>query len=232
MNVYNTKDIKHFDELHSKWWDKNGPLKTLHAINPLRLRYIQNNCSIKNKLVLDIGCGGGILSSSMAKKGAKVVGIDPSKKLIKIASINALKHKDNVKYLNVTLEEYVKSVGNKFDVITCMELIEHVKNPIQFIKILKPLLKKETLIFFSTINRNVISYFKAIFFAEYILNIIPRGTHNFKNFIKPNELNSMLLNVNFSLTNIQGFQYNPLTNNAKFCTNIDCNYMSCFKFSK
>ena len=113
-----------------------------------------------------------------------------------------------------------------------MELIEHVKDPASFIKILKPLLKNDSVIFFSTINRNLISYFKAIFFAEYVLNIIPRGTHRFKNFVKPNELNSMLNKINFGLVNMQGFKYNPLTNSSDICTSIGCNYLSCFKYFK
>ena len=228
-NIYNKNDIKHFNSLYSEWWDKNGALKTLHAINPTRMEYINSICNMENKLILDIGCGGGILSLSMAKHKANVIGIDPSKKLIQIANEHSKNFNYNLKFLNVTLEEYVQKVGNKFDIITCMELIEHVKQPEIFISMIKPLLKKDSVIFFSTINRNLSSYFKSIFFAEYILNIIPKGTHNFKNFIRPSELNNMLNKINYNIISLQGFSYNPITNKSNFCEDVTCNYMSCFK---
>ena len=230
MNIYNTKNIEHFDKLHSEWWDKNGSLKTLHDINPTRLKYIKNICPIENKLILDVGCGGGILSASLSKNKAKVIGIDPSKKLIHIASKYAEKNRLDAKFLNVTLEEYVEKVGNKFDIITCMELIEHVEDPSTFIETLKPLLKKNTILFFSTINRNLLSYLKAIFFGEYILHIIPKGTHNFKKFIKPSELNNYLNKIGCDLINFQGFDYNPVTSHVKLSNKIDFNYLSCFRY--
>lgn len=228
MNINNIKEIKHFDKLYADWWDSNGPLKTLHAINPIRLNYIKKIVPVKNKVCLDIGCGGGILSYALAKNKAKVLGIDPSKKLIDIALKKSHLYKKNIHFLNITLEEYVKEVNNKFDVIFCMELIEHVKNPSDFIKTLKPLMKKNSLVFFSTINRNFYSYLKTIFFAEYVFNIIPKGTHLLKNFVKPSELNNMMEKINCDLINFQGFNYNPITNKADFSKSINCNYLACF----
>ena len=231
-NIYNNRDINHFNKLSKKWWDKEGDLKTLHSINPVRLKYIEKFRDLEGKMVLDIGCGGGILSFSMAEMGAQVVGIDPSKKLISIATERNNKKKINLKFLHITLEKYIKSVGNKFDIITCMELIEHVENPYLFVRMIENLLSKNGLVFFSTINRNYMSYLKAIMIGEYILNIIPKGTHSFKKFIKPSELNNMLRKANCDLLNLQGFKYNIFTNKTVFCDDISLNYLSCFKYNK
>ena len=166
MNINNIKEIKHFDKLYADWWDNNGPLKTLHAINPIRLNYIKKIVPLKNKVCLDIGCGGGILSYSLAKNRAKVLGIDPSKNLIDIALQKSYKYKKNVCFLNTTLEEYVKEVNSKFDIIFCMELIEHVKNPSDFIKTLKPLMKKDSLVFFFHYKQKLLFVFKNYIFCR------------------------------------------------------------------
>jgi 2-polyprenyl-6-hydroxyphenyl methylase/3-demethylubiquinone-9 3-methyltransferase len=228
-NIYDKNDIKHFDKLCYDWWNENGSLKTLHSINPIRLQYIKDITEIKGKNILDIGCGGGILSFSMAKNGANVVGIDPSKKLINIASNHTKKFKYNLKFLHMTMEDYIEKIGNKFDIITCMELIEHIKDPVIFVKMIKMILKRNGKIFFSTINRNINSYIKAIFLAEYIFNIIPRGTHNFKKFIKPSELNNILNKINCNMVHLQGFNYNPINNKTVFCKNTDLNYLAYFQ---
>lgn len=227
MNNFCYKELIKFSSHASSWWNIRKSMRMLHQINPLRLEYIVDNIKngINKKKIVDIGCGGGILSESMALLGAKVTGLDVCAKLLKIANLHAIKNNIKVKYLLETAENHVKKFNNYYDVVTCMETLEHVPNPQSLVNTCYKLVKPNGDIFISTINKNFKSYFFAIICAEYILNMLPLGTHNFKNFISPSKLLHWMDKNNFSKINIIGINYNLFSKKFFLSKNIDINYI-------
>ena len=212
----------HFDEFAYDWWNKSGHYKLLHRLNPIRLEYILSRCSLDKKNVLDIGCGGGILSEELCKQGAKVTGIDSSSKSISIAKQHAEQNNYDIKYINKSIFE-ITDLGI-YDFIICFEMIEHINEPNDLIKKIKELSSKKSGLFLSTINRNLKSFMFAKIMAEYVLNYVPKGTHQYAKFITPYELTKMLENNNYKLNDISGLNFNPLDESFHLSSNTDINY--------
>ena len=235
MSTINKEEIQKFSDLAEEWWDVNGKFKPLHMFNPIRIEYITenikkhfniNNNNFLQKLnLLDIGCGGGLISEPMARLGAKVTGIDASEKNIKIAKLHANKSKLNIRYLTKSPEQL--NEFEKFDIILNLEIIEHVEDVSLYIDSCYKLLKKNGIMFTATLNRTFTSYIKAIIGAEYILRWLPIGTHDWNKFIKPQELEELLLSKNFKNINIKGLEYNPITKKWKKSNNLKVNYIFC-----
>ena len=223
MNI-DEKEINNFDSFAHEWWNKRGPYKLIHNLTPLRLDYIQKHLDIKNSNILDIGCGGGILAEELTDKGANVTGLDASKKTIKIANDHAKEKGFNINYLNTSLEEHIKKNNQKYDGIVCFELIEHVPDQLKLIQDISSICKKGTRVFLSTINRNIISFALAKIMAEYILNIVPEGTHQYKKFIKPSELAKMLEMADLNIDNIKGVKLNPFDYSFTYSSITKINY--------
>tara|TARA_Y100000768_G_scaffold245481_1_gene186125 strand:+ start:615 stop:1325 length:711 start_codon:yes stop_codon:yes gene_type:complete len=227
----NTENLDHdevnkFDELATRWWDTEGEFKPLHQINPLRVGFIKERCDLSGKKILDVGCGGGILSEALSSLGAKVTGIDASDNTIGVAMSHSRKIGSDVKFLKNTIEDFKSShPDEKFDVITCLEMLEHVPSPADIVRICSEMLKDDGDIFFSTINRNPRSYLFAILGAEYILNLLPKGTHDYEKFIKPSELAKWIRESDLSTKEVVGLSYNPLTGNYWLGKDIQVNYM-------
>ena len=218
-------ELNKFAELAHKWWDKNSEFKPLHEINPLRLNYINQATHLSGKTVLDVGCGGGILSESMAVKGANVTGIDLGEKALKVAQLHGLETGVVVNYRLIAVEQLAEEMPASFDVVTCMEMLEHVPNPASVILACSRLVKPGGSVFFSTINRNPKAYLFAVIGAEYVLNILPRGTHDYAKFIKPSELSNWARNSDLSLVGSKGLSYNPVTQVYSLTDDISVNYM-------
>lgn len=218
-------ELAKFGNLAAHWWDVNGDLRTLHQINPIRLNYIDKKAHIAGKTVLDVGCGGGILAESMAALGAKVTAIDLDPDLISVAKLHTLETKINVDYRKVAVEELATELPQYFDVITCMEMLEHVPDPISIIAACSKLLKPGGHIFFSTLNRNPKSYLFAIIGAEYVLRMLPKNTHDYSKFIRPSELNNWSRDNLIKLDEIKGISYNLLTKQFKLSDDISVNYL-------
>ena len=229
MNVdhinFDQAELNKFSDLAHKWWDKTSEFKPLHDINPLRLNYIDKAISLNGKTVLDVGCGGGILSESMADKGAKVTGIDLGEKALKVAQLHSLESGIAVDYKLVSVEELAEKSPASFDVVTCLEMLEHVPDPASVVAACAKLVKPGGHVFFSTINRNPKAYLFAVIGAEYVLNMLPRGTHDYAKFIKPSELASFVRNANLSLQHQIGISYNPITKYYWLDSNVSVNYM-------
>ncbi len=221
------REIAKFDEVAYRWWDPESEFRPLHEINPLRLQYIDSHAGLKNKSVLDVGCGGGILSESMAAKGAEVTGIDMGKGPIEIARLHLYESGLQVHYEQISAEAFAAEHPAAFDVVTCMEMLEHVPEPESIVQACADALKPGGYAFFSTLNRNPKSYVHAILGAEYILNMLSKGTHDYKKFIKPSELARWLRQAGLELVNITGLTYNPLSKQYKLTEDIDVNYMVC-----
>ena len=224
MNADQT-EIDKFSALAHRWWDPSSEFKPLHAINPLRLAWIQEHVSISGKKVLDVGCGGGILAESMAVAGAQAKGIDLSEKALKVADLHSLESGVQVKYEYISAEDLAKKEAGQYDVVTCMEMLEHVPNPLSIIKSCAALVKPGGKVFFSTLNRNPKSYLFAIIGAEYILRILPKGTHDYKKFIKPSELNEFIREAGLELNELIGLSYNPITEVYSLGRDTDVNYL-------
>jgi len=221
-----TAELAKFSELAHRWWDLNSEFRPLHQINPLRLEWINSLASIKGKAVLDVGCGGGILSDAMARAGATVTGIDLATKSLKVAQLHALETQTpNVTYREVSAEAMAAEAPAQFDVVTCMEMLEHVPDPSSVVKACSTLVKPGGWVFFSTLNRNPKSFLFAIIGAEYVLNLLPKGTHEFAKFIKPSELAAYCRVAELQLQATKGLQYNPLTRRYWLDTNTSVNYM-------
>jgi 2-polyprenyl-6-hydroxyphenyl methylase / 3-demethylubiquinone-9 3-methyltransferase len=225
MTNVDASELNKFSELAHKWWDKNSEFKPLHDINPLRLNYIDKAVSLKGKTVLDVGCGGGILSESMAEKGAKVTGIDLGEKALKVAQLHSLESGVSVDYQLISVEDLAEKQLASFDVVTCLEMLEHVPNPASVVAACAKLVKPGGHVFFSTINRNPKAYLFAVIGAEYVLNMLPRGTHDYAKFIKPSELASWMRPAGLSLSGQIGMSYNPITKHYWLDSDISVNYM-------
>ena len=228
MNIKNLDhdEVNKFDELAAKWWDKDGEFRPLHQINPLRVNFIEERSSVEGKKVLDVGCGGGILAEALNELGANVTGIDASENTIGVAKSHSSSMGSDVIYIQNTIEEFISSHPNeKFDVITCLEMLEHVPSPNEIIKSCSNLLKEDGNIFFSTINRNPRSYLFAVIGAEYILNLLPKGTHDYEKFIKPSELAKWIREAGLNSKETIGLSYNPITGNYWLGKDIQVNYM-------
>ncbi|WP_020168186.1 MULTISPECIES: bifunctional 2-polyprenyl-6-hydroxyphenol methylase/3-demethylubiquinol 3-O-methyltransferase UbiG [Methylotenera] len=225
MSNYDTAELNKFSELAHKWWDKTSEFKPLHDINPLRLNYVDQAVSLAGKTVLDVGCGGGILSESMAEKGAIVTGIDLGEKALKVAQLHSLETGINVNYRLVAVEQLAEEVPASFDVITCLEMLEHVPNPASIVQACAKLVKPGGHVFFSTINRNAKAYVFAVIGAEYVLNMLPKGTHDYAKFLKPSELAGYIRNTDLTLQHQIGMSYNPITKRYWLDDDVSVNYM-------
>ena len=225
MSNFDTAELNKFSELAHKWWDKTSEFKPLHDINPLRLNYIDQAVSLSGKTVLDVGCGGGILSESMAQKGATVTGIDLGEKALKVAQLHSLESWINFDYRLIAVEELAKESPASFDVVTCLEMLEHVPDPASVVQACAALVKPGGHVFFSTINRNPKAYLFAVVGAEYVLNMLPRGTHDYAKFIKPSELAAWVRSTDLSLKHQIGMSYNPITKHYWLNSDVSVNYM-------
>jgi 2-polyprenyl-6-hydroxyphenyl methylase/3-demethylubiquinone-9 3-methyltransferase len=219
-------EISKFEELAARWWDPNSEFKPLHEINPLRLDYIDRTASLTGKDVLDVGCGGGILSESMAVRGAKVTGIDMGEMPLKVAELHTLESGVEVEYRQVPVESLAIESPQGFDIVTCMEMLEHVPDPASVVGACAQLVRPGGFVFFSTINRNPKSYLLAIIGAEYLLRMLPRGTHDYARFIRPSELDGWIRAAGMRSTDITGMTYNPLTASYRLSKDdVDVNYL-------
>ncbi len=225
MSNFYTTELNKFSDLAHKWWDKTSEFRPLHDINPLRLNYIDKAVSLNGKTVLDVGCGGGILSESIAEKGAKVTGIDLGEKALKVAHLHGLESGVDVDYRLIAVEKLAEEQPESFDVVTCLEMLEHVPDPASVVRACAALVKPGGHVFFSTINRNPKAYLLAVVGAEYILNMLPRGTHDYKKFIKPSELASWARVADLSLNHQIGMSYNPITQHYWLGGDVSVNYM-------
>lgn len=219
-------EIKKFEEMASRWWDLNGEFKPLHQINPLRLGYVLKNADgLFGKKVLDVGCGGGILAESMAREGADVTGLDMGKEPLEVARLHALETGIQLTYIQSTIEQHAQDNAGMYDVVTCMEMLEHVPDPLSVIRSCSALVKPGGHVFFSTLNRNIKSYLFAIVGAEKLLKIVPEGTHDHEKFIRPSEMMKMIDSTALQEKGITGLHYNPLTDSYKLGRNVDVNYI-------
>ncbi|HAP26271.1 MAG TPA: bifunctional 3-demethylubiquinol 3-O-methyltransferase/2-polyprenyl-6-hydroxyphenol methylase [Achromobacter sp.] len=219
-------EIDKFSALASRWWDPESEFKPLHAINPLRLEWIQECAgSLAGRKVLDVGCGGGILSESMARSGADVTGIDLADKSLKIARLHGLESGVKVEYRKVPVEELAAEQPGQYDVVTCMEMLEHVPDPASIVRACSTLVKPGGWVFFSTLNRNAKSFVFAIIGAEYILRLLPRGTHTYDQFIKPSELSAAARGAALEPVSMRGMEYNPITQIYSLTSDTSVNYL-------
>lgn len=218
-------ELEKFSQLAHRWWDPNSEFRPLHEINPLRLRWIDEHAHLAGKRVLDVGCGGGILSEAMARAGAQVSGIDLADKALKVAQLHILESGLSVDYRKVSVEQLADEQPSTFDVVTCMEVLEHVPNPASTIAACARLTKPGGHLFFATINRNAKSFLFAIVGAEYVLNLLPRGTHEYAKFIRPSEMAAMCRDARLEVGHLIGMTYNPLTRIYALAADTDVNYI-------
>ena len=226
MNInVDPAELAKFSELAHRWWDAGSEFKPLHDINPLRLDYIDGLVALSDKTVLDVGCGGGILAESMAQRGARVTGIDLADKPLKVAQLHLLESGNQVEYRNVAAEDLARELPAHFDVIACMELLEHTPDPASIVRACAALVKPGGHVFFSTLNRNLKSYLLAVVGAEYVMRMLPRGTHRYDKFIKPSELGAYCRGGGLAVRHVIGMTYNPLTGRYALGTDTDVNYI-------
>ena len=223
-------EIHKFGSMAELWWDKQGEFKTLHAVNPLRLKFIQEYLSIAGKRAVDVGCGGGILTEALAQLGVNALGIDLSHDLIDVAELHALETETaSVNYQKIAVEKLAEEQPESFDFVTCMEMLEHVPDAGSIVAACAKLVKSDGMVFFSTLNRKPKAFLLAIVAAEYILQMVPKGTHEYKTFIKPSELSQTARAVGLELQGMIGIEYNPLTQHFSLGKDVDVNYIAAFK---
>ncbi len=223
------REVEKFNALAARWWDPESEFKPLHAINPLRLKFITDITALTGKTVLDVGCGGGILSEALAAGGAQVTGIDLAPSSLEVARLHLLESGVQVTYRQITVEALALEQARQFDVVTCMEMLEHVPDPVSVINACAQLVKPGGDVFLSTLNRNPKSYVLGILGAEYLLRLLPKGTHNYAKFIKPSELDRWCRPAGLILSQLQGISYNPLTHGYFTTPNVDVNYLAHFR---
>ncbi len=220
-------ELQKFSDLAHRWWDPESEFKPLHQINPLRLDWIDSAVSLSGKKVVDIGCGGGILAESMAARGAEVTGVDLSEKALGVARLHLYESGQTVNYRHISAEDIAIESPASFDVVTCMEMLEHVPDPASTIRACATLVKPGGKVFFSTLNRNLKAYLLAVVGAEYILNLLPKGTHEYAKFIKPSELARYVREAGLDVEELCGMNYNPLTKVYALGRDTDVNYLMC-----
>ena len=219
-------ELAKFSELAHRWWDPESEFRPLHQINPLRLEWIHGLCNLQSKRVLDVGCGGGILADSMARLGADVLGIDLAAKALRVAQLHALEAQtSNVQYREVSAEALAEEQPGSFDVVTCMEMLEHVPDPASVVRACSELVKPGGWVFFSTINRNAKAFMLAIVGAEYVMNMLPRGTHEYAKMIRPSELASSCRSASLDVQHTRGLEYNPVTRRYWLSADTSVNYL-------
>ena len=225
MTNVDPAELEKFSQLAHKWWDPNSEFRPLHDTNPLRLGYIDRLAGLSGKTVLDVGCGGGILSESMAGLGAKATGIDLGDKPLQVAKLHLLESGKQVEYRKIAVEDLASEQPGHYDVVACLEMLEHVPDPQSVVAACAKLVKPGGWVFFSTLNRNPKSYLFAVIGAEYLLNLLPRGTHDYAKFIKPSELAQSCRNAGLNLIDLTGLSYNPLSKIYSLGKDTDVNYM-------
>lgn len=225
------QEIARFEALAARWWDPEGDFRPLHQINPLRLSWINERASVQGKTVVDVGCGGGILTEALAASGARVTGIDMGTAPLEVARLHMLESGLEAEYLQCTAEELARQRPGHFDVVTCLEMLEHVPSPRSAINACGALVRPGGDVFFSTINRNAKAFMLAIVGAEYILRLLPRGTHEYAKFIRPSELEQWARESGLELIDMTGMQYNPLTGEYRLGDDVDVNYLMHFRRS-
>jgi len=224
-------EIEKFQALASRWWDPESEFRPLHEINPLRVSYIDRHAAgIDGKEVLDIGCGGGILAEGLARNGARVTGIDMADMALRVARLHLQESELDINYQQATVESFASQNQRKFDIITCLEVLEHIPDPDSVIAAAAGLLKPDGQLFLSTINRNIKSFLLAIVGAEYLLKLLPRGTHDYKKLIKPSELASAARANNLCVVDVTGMTYNPIRKRYRLGNDIDVNYLMACRF--
>ena len=219
------QELAKFGDLAHRWWDPNSEFKPLHDINPLRLGWIDRNCGLKEKKVIDVGCGGGLLSEGMAALGAHVTGIDLGEKALGVARLHLLESGQKVDYRHIAAEDMAKAEPAAFDVVTCLEMLEHVPDPASIVRACAQMAKPGGTVFFSTISRNPKAYLFAVIGAEYVLNMLPRGTHDYAKFLRPAELARMCREAGLSVQEVIGMSYNPLGKTYSLGTDTSVNYL-------
>ncbi|TWI53539.1 3-demethylubiquinone-9 3-methyltransferase [Pseudomonas duriflava] len=225
MSNVDNAEIAKFEALAHRWWDRESEFKPLHDINPLRVNWIDEHAGLAGKKVLDVGCGGGILSEAMAMRGAQVTGIDMGEAPLSVAQLHQLESGVAVNYRRITAEELASEEPGQYDIVTCLEMLEHVPDPASVIRACQTLVKPGGHVFFSTINRNPKAYLLAIVGAEYLLRLLPRGTHDFRKFIRPSELGAWCRAGGLNVRDMIGLTYNPITKRYKLGRDVDVNYM-------
>ncbi|KFN44561.1 bifunctional 2-polyprenyl-6-hydroxyphenol methylase/3-demethylubiquinol 3-O-methyltransferase UbiG [Arenimonas oryziterrae] len=220
-------EITKFGELANRWWDENGPQRALHELNPARLGYVAERVSLRGAQLLDVGCGGGLLSEALAREGAHVTALDLAPELVEIAKLHLLESGLSVHYKLQSVEALAEEAPGTFDAITCMEMLEHVPDPASVLRACARLLKPGGRLFVSTLNRTPVAFAVAIVGAEYLANLLPRGTHDYKSFIRPAELSAWLRDAGFALEDVSGLAYDPLRHKAWVNRRTDINYLAC-----
>ena len=223
-----TDEIEKFEKLAGRWWDPNSEFKPLHDINPLRLDYIDRQAPLKDRKVIDIGCGGGLLTEGMAKRGAHVIGIDMGKAPLTIARLHQHESGLDIDYRQTTAEQMAATESGSFDTVTCLEMLEHVPDPAAVIAACAQLIKDDGRVFLSTINRNPKAYLFAVVGAEYLLRLLPKGTHDYSKFIRPSEMEKWARAAGLHMTDLTGMSYNPLAREYKLGSDVSVNYLACF----
>lgn len=225
LNNVDPAEVARFESLAHRWWDRQGAMKALHDINPLRANFIDEHAHVAGKSLIDVGCGGGILSEAMAQRGAIVSGIDAGAEPINVAKLHLLESGLTIDYQQSTAETFAEQRSESFDVVTCLEMLEHVPDPSSVVEACAKLCKPGGDLFFSTINRNAKSWLMMVVGAEYVMNMVPKGTHHYEKFIRPSELSRALRQANLKIQSIIGMEYNPLNKSYFLSDNVDVNYI-------